>query len=66
MPQQKPVIVPVQLHPEQESYSVAYSAAPPLQPICTIKTPTVEISFFDGIDPHVVQVIMRGLSLDEI
>ncbi len=61
MPQQKPVIVPVQLHPEQESYSVAYSAAPPLQPICTIKTPTVEISFFDGIDSHVVQAVMRGL-----
>lgn len=54
MPQQKPIIVPVQLHPEQEFHSVTYSAVPPLQPICTIKTPTVEISFFDGIDPHVV------------
>lgn len=54
MPQQKPIIVPVQLHPEPKFHSVIHSAVPPLQPICTIKTSTVEISFFDGIDPHVV------------
>ena len=61
MPQQKPIIVPVQLHPEQEFHPVTHSALPPLQPICTIKTPTVEISFFDGIDPHVVQAVMREI-----
>lgn len=62
MPQQKPIIVPIQLHAEQEFHSVTHSAVPPLQPICTmIKTPTVEISFFDGIDPHVVQMIMKGI-----
>ena len=61
MPQQKIIIVPVQLHPEQEFHSVTHSAVPPIQPICTIKTHTVEISFFDGIDPHVVQAVMREI-----
>ena len=61
MPQQKPIIVPVQLHPEYENHSASHSAVLPSKLICTIKTPTVEISFFDGIDPHVVQVIMRGI-----
>ena len=61
MPQQKPFIGPVQMHPEQEFHSVTHSAVPPIQPICTIKTHTVEISFFDGIDPLVVQAVMRGI-----
>lgn len=42
MPQQKPVIVPVQLHPEQESYSVAYSAA-------------VRARIYASIIPHLVK-----------
>lgn len=61
MPQQQPIIVPVQLHPEHESYSINHSAVLPSEPICTIKTATVEISLFNGIDPHVVQAVMRGL-----
>ena len=61
MPQQKPIIVPVQLHPEHESHSVTHSAVLPSEPICTIKKATVEISFFTGIDPHIVQAVMRGV-----
>ena len=62
MPQQKSIIVPVQLHPEQEFHSVTHSAVPLLQPICTIKTPTVEISFFDGEEERCDRVYFEKIT----
>lgn len=61
MPQQKSFIVPDQLHLEHEINPVTHSPVIPLQPICTIKTYKFEISFFNSIYPHVVQVIMKGI-----
>ena len=62
MPQQKSIIVPVQIHPEQEFHSVTHSAVPLLQPICTIKTPTVEISFFDGEEERCDRVYFEKIT----
>ncbi len=50
MPQQKIIIVPVQLHPEYVNHSGTHSAVLPSELICMIKMLTIEISFFDGTD----------------
>ena len=58
-----PIIIPVQLHPEYKNHPTTQSAVLPSELICTIKTPTVKISFFDGIEPHVMQAVMRRCTL---
>ena len=61
MPQQKLTIVPVTLHPENNSTSATIPAALSSNPTCTIKTGNAEISFFNGIDEHIIQTVMREL-----
>ncbi|WP_299094495.1 hypothetical protein [uncultured Metabacillus sp.] len=61
MPQQKLTIVPVTLHTENENTSSKNRTAPSSNPTCTIKTGNVEISFFNGVDEHIIQTIMKEL-----
>lgn len=61
MPQQKLTIVPVTLHTENENTSATNSVVPTPNPTCMIKTANAEISFFNGIDEHIIQTVMREL-----
>ncbi|MGJ7920934.1 hypothetical protein [Neobacillus sp. LXY-4] len=61
MPQQKLTIVPVTLHPTSESSFTSTSSVVSSKSICTIKTANAEISFFDGVNEHVIQTVMREL-----
>lgn len=61
MPQQKLTIVPVTLHTEKENTSEPNLAMPSSNPTCTIKTVNAEISFFNGVDEHIIQTVMREL-----
>lgn len=61
MPQQKLTIVPVTLHSEDENTSATKQAGFSSNAACTIKTTTVEISFFNGVDEHIIQTVMREL-----
>ncbi|MGB9343237.1 hypothetical protein [Trichococcus sp.] len=60
MPQQKLTIVPVTLHPDNK---IPFSSpvANPSSISCTIKTANLEISFFNGVDEHIIQTIMKEL-----
>ena len=60
MPKTKLTIVPVTLDPitdESSNHSPQYSG-----PSCVIKTTTAEISFFNGVDEHIIQTIMKELN----
>ncbi len=61
MSQQKLTIVPVTLHTESENTSARNPAMLPSNPTCMIKTGNVEISFFNCIDEHIIQTVMREL-----
>jgi hypothetical protein len=61
MPNQKLTIVPVTLHTENKKTSVASPAVPSSTPACMIKTDKAEISFFNGVDEHIIQTVMREL-----
>ena len=61
MPQQKLTIVPVTLHTENENIAAVNPVVPSLNPVCTIKTGNAEISFFNGVDEHIIQTVMREL-----
>jgi len=61
MPNQKLTIVPVTLQPENEKTSFITSQALALSPACMIKTATAEISFFNGVNEHIIQMVMREL-----
>lgn len=61
MPQQKLTIVPVTLHTENKNTFANKPAALSSNPACTIKTATTEISFFHGVDEHIIQTVMREL-----
>ncbi|NHC40410.1 hypothetical protein G6549_10540 [Bacillus sp. MM2020_1] len=61
MPQEKLTIVPVSLHPENNSTAATIPAALSSNPTCTIKTGDAEISFFNGIDERIIQTVMREL-----
>lgn len=65
MPQQKLTIVPVTLHHDNK---VPFSspAATPSHISCTIKAANLEISFFNGVDEHVIQTVMRELKKFEM
>ena len=61
MPEQKLTIVPVTLHSENKvSYSPTSSTASSNN-ACTIKTQSIEISFNNGVDQHIIQTVMREL-----
>lgn len=61
MPRQKLTIVPVTLHTENENTSAKNPVVIFSNPTCTIKTGNVEISFFNGVDEHIIQTVMREL-----
>lgn len=61
MPQQKLTIIPVKLHTKKENTSSTFQAVSSSNPTCTIKTGIAEISFFNGVDEHIIQTIMREL-----
>ncbi|WP_018665437.1 hypothetical protein [Heyndrickxia acidiproducens] len=61
MPNQKLTIVPVTLQPENENSSLITSQRLASDPACTIKTATAEISFFNGVDEHIIQTVIREL-----
>ena len=62
MPQEKLTIVPVTLHPESKSTAPSNSSLPDSSgSCCTIKTANVEISFYNGVEEHIIQTIMKEL-----
>ncbi|OIK14258.1 hypothetical protein BIV60_12185 [Bacillus sp. MUM 116] len=61
MSQQKLTIVPVTLHSENKGSLKATSSTTSSNCACTIKTVNVEISFFNGVDEHIIQTVMREL-----
>ena len=61
MPKQKLNIVPVTLHTKNENTAAAIPVVPSSNPACTIKTVNAEISFFNGVDEHIIQTVMREL-----
>lgn len=61
MPQQKLTIVPVTLDPVSKSPFKPATSIDPSSSICTIKMANVEISFFNGVNEHVIQTVMREL-----
>jgi hypothetical protein len=61
MPQKKLTIVPVTLHSENENTSAPNPVVVSSNPTCTIKTGNAEISFFNGVDEHIIQTVMREL-----
>lgn len=61
MPQQKINIVPVTLHTENKNTSATNAAVLSSNPTCTIKTGNAEIPFYNGVDEHIIQLVMREL-----
>lgn len=61
MPKQKLTIVPVTLHREKNNASAEVPADLFPKLACTIKTASAEISFFNGVEEHVIQTVMREL-----
>lgn len=61
MPTNKLKIVPVILDPIHHTTSVQ-SPQQQSDPSCVIKTATVEIAFFNGVDERIIQTIMKELN----
>jgi hypothetical protein len=61
MPQEKLTIVPVTLHSENKSIAPTTSSPTKSSSICTIKTVNAEISFYNGVEEHIIQAIMKEL-----
>lgn len=61
MPQQKLTIVPVTLHTENKNTSTTNPAVRSSNPTCTIRTGNTEISFYNDVDEHIIQTVMREL-----
>jgi hypothetical protein len=61
MPQQKLTIVPVTIHAENKKTLPSTSSIEPSTSICTIKTANAEISFYSGVNEHLIQTVMREL-----
>jgi hypothetical protein len=62
MPTTKLTIVPVTLDPIQDNLTFAVPQSQSHSPNCMIKAAGVEISFFNGVDDRIIQVIMRELN----
>lgn len=62
MPTTKLTIVPVTLDPVHDNLSPVVSQSQIHSPNCMIKADGFEISFFNGVDDRIIQVIMRELS----
>lgn len=65
MSNSKLTIVPVTLHSENEGSSATKQTVLSSHPACTIKTANAEISFFNGIDEHIIQTVMRELNTNQ-
>jgi hypothetical protein len=61
MSQQKLTIVPVSIQPEEKNSKTSTTLNDPSNSVCTIKIAAAEISFFNGIDEHIIQAVMREL-----
>ncbi|HJV32339.1 MAG TPA: hypothetical protein VJ558_09075 [Bacillales bacterium] len=61
MPKQKLTIVPVTLHAENKKPLPSTPSKELSNSICTIKTTNAEITFYDGVDEHLIQTVMREL-----
>lgn len=61
MPQQKLTIVPVILDSKNKGPINATSSTTLSNSACTIKSANLEISFFNGVDEHIIQTVMREL-----
>ena len=57
----KLTIVPVTLDPIRDESSTKPPIDFPTSPSCVIKTASAEISFFNGVDEHIIQTIMKEL-----
>ncbi len=62
MPTTKLTIVPVTLDPIHDNVPSGAPQSQSHSPNCMIKAAGVEISFFNGVDDRIIQVIMRELS----
>ncbi len=61
MPEQKLTIVPVTLHRKNQNTTASNLAVPSSNPTCSIKSGNVEISFFNGVNEHTIQTVIREL-----
>lgn len=61
MPTNKLTIVPVILDPLPTETSSILSSQYTAGPSCVIKFAAVEITFFNGVDEHVIQAVMKEL-----
>ncbi|WP_375199717.1 hypothetical protein [Bacillus sp. RS11] len=58
----KLTIVPVTLDPITDEFSSNFSPQYSDCPSCVIKTAIAEISFFNGVDEHIIQTIIKELN----
>ncbi|KGA95480.1 hypothetical protein AJ85_16035 [Alkalihalobacillus alcalophilus ATCC 27647 = CGMCC 1.3604] len=59
MSQEKLTIIPVTLQPvckDRSSYATSNTSG-----LCTIKTGTFEISFYNGLEERIIQTVLREL-----
>lgn len=61
MPTNKLTIVPVKLDSLSIENSPTHSFQQTAGPSCVIKTAAAEISFFNGVDEHIIQAVMKEL-----
>ena len=61
MPTNKLTIVPVKFDPLPTRNSSPHSFQQTAEPSCVIKTSTFEFSFFNGVDEHIIQAVMKEL-----
>lgn len=62
MLEKKLTIVPVTLEPINDEPTSVSLPLPPSGTSCVIKTATLEISFFNGVDERIIQTIMKELN----
>ncbi len=55
------IIVPVTLHPEKKESTLAVPPVSSAAPVCTMKSGNLELSFFNGVDEHIIQTVIREL-----
>lgn len=63
MPNEELIIVPVTLHPEKNESTLELPLESPAAPVpvCTMKSGNLELSFFNGVDEHIIQTVIREL-----
>ncbi|MEC1718416.1 hypothetical protein [Schinkia azotoformans] len=61
MPQEKLMIVPVTLQRENITSPSPAPALTHSSSSCTIKTANAEVTFYNGVEEHLIQTVMREL-----